>query len=233
MIVQISNLFIDDLRRLAAIFTIRSAGIQPRYPSVILVTYGKLIPLTKSLFMNKLYRHLLSTVFLIMGIAANAQEKHFVDVAGLDPHTKPGDNFFRYVNGRWYDTAKIANDQSGVGSYSFMNIPQKKLLQNILDSVSKSKNTMGSVEQKVGDFYAAGMDIATINKRGYEPIKPILTRIDAITDVPSMMKFVAVEMRNGSRSIIGFGVSPDNKNSKINIAHLGQTGIGLPEREFY
>src|ERR1700761_9272970 len=218
MIVQISNLFIDDLRRLAAIFTIRSAGIQPRYPSVILVTYGKLIPLTKSLFMNKLYRHLLSTVFLIMGIAANAQEKHFVDVAGLDPHTKPGDNFFRYVNGRWYDTAKIANDQSGVGSYSFMNIPQKKLLQNILDSVSKTQNAAGSIEQKVGDFYASGMDTTTINQRGYEPIKPILARVDAISDVPSLIKFAATELKTGNQSIIGFGIGPDNKNSGINIA---------------
>src|SRR6202034_1077755 len=99
--------------------------------------------------------------------------RSFVDVNGIDSSIKTGDNFFRYVNGRWYDTAKIADDQSGVGSYSFMNIPQKELLQNILDSVSKSRNVMGSVEQKVGDFYASGMDMATINQRGYQPIKPI------------------------------------------------------------
>jgi putative endopeptidase len=55
-----------------------------------------------------------------------------------------------------------------------MNIPQKKLLQNILDSVSKTKNRMGSIDQKVGDFYASGMDTATINKRGYQPIKQTL-----------------------------------------------------------
>src|SRR5580704_5184396 len=178
--------------------------------------------------MNKLTYLFIVVVFLCAWNNPDGHKKSFVDVAGIDSLIKPGDNFFRFVNGKWYDTAKIAGDQSGVGSYSFMNIPQKQLLQNILDSVSKSKNVMGSVEQKVGDFYASGMDVATINKRGYEPIKPILARIDAITDVPSMMKFVAVEMRNGNRSIIGFGVSPDNKNSKINIAHLGQTGIGLP-----
>src|ERR1700761_128484 len=182
---------------------------------------------------KSIYLLCFALVFLTAWNYRDDHKRKFVDVAGIDSLTKPGDNFFRFVNGKWYDTAKIASDQSGVGSYIFMNIPQKQLLQNILDSVSKSKNTMGSVEQKVGDFYNSGMDVATINKRGYEPIKPILTRIDAITDVPSMMKFVAVEMRNGSRSIIGFGVSPDNKNSKINIAHLGQTGIGLPEREFY
>lgn len=183
--------------------------------------------------MNKLYRHLLSMVFLIVGIAANAQERRFVDVAGFDPQVKPGDNFFRYVNGRWYDTVKIANDQSGVGSYSFMNIPQKKLLQNILDSVSKAKNTKGSIEQQVGDFYQSGMDLATIEKRGYGPIKPILDRIKAINSKTSLLGFVATELKSGNRSIISFGVGPDNKNSAINIAHVYQAGIGLPDRDYY
>ncbi|MBS1663732.1 MAG: M13 family metallopeptidase [Bacteroidetes bacterium] len=160
-------------------------------------------------------------------------KKTFVDVAGIDSSIKPGDNFFRYVNGRWYDTATIAADQSGVGSYSFLNIPQKQLLQNILDSVSKAQNAAGTIDQKVGDFYASGMDTNTVNQRGYEPIKPILARIDAITDVPSLIKYMAVELKSGNSLLIGFGVGPDNKNSKINIAHAAQTGIGLPERDYY
>ncbi len=77
------------------------------------------------------------------------------------------------------------------------------------------------------------MDTATINRRGYEPIKPILTGIDGISDVASLMKFAAIELRSGNRSIIGFGVSPDNKNSGINIAHAYQAGIGLPDRDYY
>lgn len=160
-------------------------------------------------------------------------KRKFVDVAGIDSLIKPGDNFFRFVNGRWYDTAKIANDQAGVGSYSFLNIPQKQLLQNILDSVSKTKNAMGSVAQQVGDFYASGMDIATINRRGYQPIKPILSGIDAINNVPSLIQFVATELKTGNHSFFSFSISPDNKNSSINIAHVYQTGIGLPERDYY
>src|SRR3954468_22670772 len=143
----------------------------------------------------------------------DSPSKVFVDVDGIDNSIKPGDNFFRFVNGKWYDTAKIADDQSGVGSYSFMNIPQKQLLQNILDSVSKTKNNMGSVEQKVGDFYASGMDMATINQRGYQPIKLILARIDAINNIPSLTKFVAAELKNGNNSVISFNIYPDNKNS--------------------
>ena len=164
---------------------------------------------------------------------AHAQHKTFVDVSGLDPAIKPGDNFFRYVNGRWYDTVKIDNDQAGVGSYSFLNIPQKRLLQNILDSVSKAKNTAGSIEQKVGDFYASGMDMATINRRGYVPVKPILARINAINSLPALLNYMAIEVASGNRSVINFGISPDNKNSSVNMAHVYQGGTGLPEKGYY
>ncbi len=134
--------------------------------------------------MNKVFYLCAALVFLSAWNYQDDHKKGFVDVAGIDSLTKPGDNFFRFVNGRWYDTAKIADDQSGVGSYSFMNIPQKQLLQNILDSVSNTMNENLRVEQKVGDFYASGMDMATVNQRGYQPIKPVLARIDAISDVP-------------------------------------------------
>jgi putative endopeptidase len=163
----------------------------------------------------------------------SAPQRQYVDVAGLDPSIKPGDNFFNYVNGIWYDTARIADDQSGVGSYSFLNIPQKKLLQSILEEVSASENPAGSIEQQVGDFFASGMDTAAINRRGYEPIKPVLASIDAITDLASLMTFVAEEAKVDDNSIISFGISPDDANSSINIAHFGQSGIGLPDRDYY
>lgn len=166
--------------------------------------------------------------------AKETPQRQYVDVAGLDPNVKPGDNFFRYVNGIWYDTARIADDQVGVGSYSFLNIPQKKLLQGILDEVSaNSSHPAGSIAQKVGDFYASGMDTAAINKRGFEPVQPMLARIDAITDLPSLMAFVADEAKVGDYSIVSFGISPDDRNSSINIAHFSQAGIGLPDRDYY
>ncbi|MEP2669653.1 MAG: M13 family metallopeptidase [Cyclobacteriaceae bacterium] len=160
-------------------------------------------------------------------------ERKFVDVEGLDNSIKPGDNFFMYVNGTWYDTAKIADDQSGVGSYSFLNIPQKVLLQNILEEVSAGTHPQGSVEQKVGDFYASGMDSAAINQRGYEPIQPVLAQIDAITDRSSLLRFVADQMKSGNSSLFRVNISPDDKNSTINIAHFSQAGIGLPDRDYY
>lgn len=155
------------------------------------------------------------------------------DIQGIDSSLKPGDNFFMYVNRKWYDSAQIPPSQSGVGAYMFMNYPQRLRLQSILDSVAGASNTPGSIEQKLGDFYASGMDTTTINQRGYDPVKPVLARIDSIADAASLMKFVALEAKANNASVLAFYVGPDNKNSSLNIAHISQAGIGLPERDYY
>jgi putative endopeptidase len=173
-------------------------------------------------------------VVLFLAAACNqATDTKRVVITGVDPTKKPGDDFFTYANGIWYDSAKIPESQTGVGSYSFLNFPQRIRLQAILDSVASAQNPVGSIEQKVADFYASGMDTAQINKRGYEPLAPVMAKIDAITDIPSMLKFVAEEQKVGDASILGLYVGPDDKRSTVNIALLYQTGIGLPERDYY
>src|SRR3970040_799554 len=156
-----------------------------------------------------------------------------VAITGIDSTLRPGDNFFRYVNGKWYDSVPIPASQAGVGAYMFMNYPQRIRLQGILDSISQSKNPAGSAAQKVGDFYASGMDSITIEKRGYKPLKPLLAKIESISDIPSLMNFVANEAKVYNTSVLAFGVSPDDKNSSMNIAHAYQSGIGLTDRDYY
>lgn len=175
----------------------------------------------------------LFAVFFSLAACKNTPDKNIADIQGIDSSIKPGNNFFMYVNHKWYDSAQIPPSQAGVGAYMFMNYPQRLRLQGILDSVSKANNTAGSIEQKLGNFYASGMDTNTINQRSYEPIKPLLASIDSISDVASLMKFVAHEAKVFNTSIVAFSVGPDNKNSSLNIAHIYQTGIGLPERDYY
>ncbi|EAZ82965.1 M13 family metallopeptidase [Algoriphagus machipongonensis] len=159
--------------------------------------------------------------------------RQFIKVDEIDSSIKPGDDFFMHVNGTWYDTVKIADDQAGVGSYSFLNIPQKQLLENILTEVSSTEHPKGSIEQKVGDFYASGMDTTAINSRGFTPVQPILDQIEAISDLNSMKEFIASELKSNNQTLIGLGISPDDENSSINIVHLRQTGLGLPDRDYY
>jgi len=152
---------------------------------------------------------------------------------GIDSSIKPGDNFYNHVNKNWYDNAIIADDQVGVGAYRFLNIPQQELLKNILEEVSQNEHPAGSTEQLVGDFYASGMDTVSINKRGITPIQPIVDRIEAINDVPSILDFVATQLKYGDYSMIAPYISPDQENSALNILHLSQTGLGLPDRDYY
>ena len=177
-------------------------------------------------------------VFILAAIVSFAAckqgaEKKYVSIQDIDSTKKPGDNFFSYINNKWFDSAVIPASQSGVGAYMFMNYPQRLRLQGILDSVSKSPNTTGSIEQQLGDFYASGMDTVTINKLGYNPVKPLLNKIDSIHDVASLMQFAANGIKANIGSILSFAVGPDNKNSSLNIAHIYQTGIGMPERDYY
>jgi len=165
-------------------------------------------------------------------VEATSEQKEIV-FDGISPSIKPGDDFFNHVNKTWYDKAVIAEDQVGVGAYRFLNIPQQKLLQNILEEVSKADNPDNSIEQLVGNFYASGMDTQVINARGFKPIQPTLDRIEAIADVPSIMAFVATQIMTGDYSLIRPYISPDQEDSSINIAHFVQTGLGLPDRDYY
>ncbi|MDE1192522.1 MAG: M13 family metallopeptidase [Arachidicoccus sp.] len=158
---------------------------------------------------------------------------NFIETKFIDSSIKPSDDFYRYVNGKWLDTAKIPPDKTAIGGFNQLHDDTQLKLKDLLENAEKNSGKTGSIAQKVGDFYASGMDTATIDKRGYDPVKPILAKADAIKDLPSLLHYVAEEDKNGDRSIIGFGVGPDQKNSSINIAGLGQTGIGLPDRDYY
>ncbi|MBT0608236.1 M13 family metallopeptidase [Aequorivita echinoideorum] len=163
----------------------------------------------------------------------NTSEKKYMEITGVNTALNPGDDFFRYANGKWYDSITIPASQAGVGAYMFMNYPQRLRLQGILDSLSKETHTPGSLQQLVGDFYAAGMDTVTINERGYEPLKPTLQNIENITDIPSLMDYVADQLKVDHGTLMGFAIGADDKNSTMTIAHAYQTGLGLPDRDYY
>lgn len=173
----------------------------------------------------------LFAAWLLLAACNNKPVKNIADITGIDSFVKPGDNFYRYVNGKWQDTVQIPPSQAMVGDIS-AELHQLRL-QSILDSVLKADNPPGSIEQKVADFYASGMDTNAINARGYEPVKPVLSRIDSIHDIASLMTFVTDEARMNNNSVIMLEVWADDQNSRLNIAHLSQSGIGLPDREYY
>lgn len=185
---------------------------------------------------------LLATIMAVSGICLFACKEntgtstasgHFLDTSAMNTSIKPGDNFYLYVNGRWIDKTQIPASESDAGAFLELYNRTKDNLHHLLDSVSKLTTKPGSIEQKVADFYASGMDTATIEKRGYEPLKPILAEIDAIKDPAGVMKFVTEQDRNGNNLLFNEYIGADDKNSAMNIAVFSQGGLGLPDRDYY
>jgi putative endopeptidase len=163
----------------------------------------------------------------------SAAERSFILSANMDSSVKPGDNFYQYVNGGWLKRAKIPPTEAATGTFYNVLDTTKARLRSILDSVSSGGQTQGSVEQLVGDLYAAGMDSGTIEKLGYEPLKLYLAKIDSFRNVKDLMAFEAYMNLQNHSYVISFGIGADQKNSRMNILSLGQTGLGLPDRDYY
>ncbi|MFZ1798964.1 MAG: M13 family metallopeptidase [Chitinophagaceae bacterium] len=157
----------------------------------------------------------------------------YLDTSAMNTSIKPGDNFFLYVNGKWIDKTTIPASESDAGSFLDLYNNTKDNLHHLLDSISTLKTKPGSIEQKVADYYASGMDTTTIEKRGYDPVKPILAEIDAIKDPAGVMKFVTEQDKNGNGLLFNGYVGADDKNSAMNIAVFSQGGLGLPDRDYY
>jgi putative endopeptidase len=159
--------------------------------------------------------------------------KKGLSLQNINPSVKPGDDFYMYANGKWYDTATVLPTESRAGTRLEMSFITKARIKNILEKSAAAKNKAGSLEQKIGDFFKSGMDTVMIEKLGYTPIKPILQKIDAIKDANGILKFVAEEYREGIDMLLSLYVAADKKNSKKNIAVYLQTGLGLPDRNYY
>jgi putative endopeptidase len=157
----------------------------------------------------------------------------FFDKSGIDTTVNPGDNFFEYANGTWLKKTTIPKSETGWGSFYSLYNDNLKNLEQILINAGKEEHSKGSLEQKVGDFYASGMDTVGIEKRSFEPIKPMLAQIDAIKDYKQLVDFIADGYKEGNGDLLSFYVGPDDKISNKNAVNFSQTGITLPERSYY
>ncbi|WP_158796675.1 M13 family metallopeptidase [Pedobacter sp. L105] len=157
----------------------------------------------------------------------------FFDKTGMDTTVKPGDDFFKYVNGNWTKRTKIPGSEMGWGSFYSLNDDNVKNLHHLLDGLKNENNNKGSKEQKIGDLYASGMDTIAIDKKGDAPVKSILAKIETLKDLKDIVNFCADGFKDGDGYLLGFTVEPDDRNSTKNMVKFSQTGLGLPNRDYY
>src|SRR5579885_355418 len=156
-----------------------------------------------------------------------------LDPAQFDKTVSPCTNLFDFVNDNWLKAHPIPADRVSWGAFAMLDERSLNAQHEIAESLAKAKNAQGSIEQKIADFYATGMDEAAVEKAGYTPIKDDLKRIDGLSTPEEFAGFVRDYAAQGLPFLFGFGSNADFHDARRMIAYAGQGGIGLPERDYY
>jgi putative endopeptidase len=169
-----------------------------------------------------------------ISLVAQAPAHHGIDPANLDTSVKPCQDFYHFANGGWLKTHTLPPDKAMLGSFTEVMDRNREILKRILDETSAKRTWKpGSVEQKVGDFFASGMNEAAIEKRGLAPMKPIFATIEGLKDGKELPAVLAKLHNEGIPGGFGFFVGPDDKDSTHNLGAFFQGGLGLPDRDYY
>jgi putative endopeptidase len=149
------------------------------------------------------------------------------DLAGMDRAVPPGQSFYAYANGNWDRTATIPADRSNYGMFTLLEDLSKERTHTILEEATR---TPGS---RIGDFYASFMDEARVNAAGIAPLRPLIAEVQAVR---TRGDFAAQAGRLFRRRLGGpFGgfVNSDDRIPTEMIMRLTQSGLGLPDRDYY
>ncbi|MFN3193624.1 MAG: M13 family metallopeptidase [Aureliella sp.] len=180
-----------------------------------------------------------TSCFLLAITAASAvvaQEKKLVSGLNMDyvsPTLNPGDDFYTYANEGWLNETEIPADQSNWGSFSVIDDEVKKNIRAIIEEAAASNASEGSEAQKVGDFYKSLTNVALRNELGTKPIQPMLDQIAAVSDAESMAKMAADFAKLGIFGPFAGFINPDANDSSRYAVYFTQTGLTLPDRDFY
>ena len=152
----------------------------------------------------------------------------------IDNSVRPSQDFFQHAVGKWLDATAIPPEYSRYGVDEEVEARTFVILKEILESAARDRSApKGSDRQKVGDFFAAGMDLEAIQRAGAKPLAPYFQDIAAVHDGASLAREIARQHRCGSEPALEFGVAQDDKDSARTIPILSQGGLGLPERDYY
>jgi putative endopeptidase len=174
-------------------------------------------------------------LFIVMAAGSlGAQSPKAIDSVNMDTNVKPCENFYQYANGGWIKANPVPADKSRWGGFEQVADRNRDILKSILDEVSAKKGwPKGSIEQKVADFYASGMDDAAIEKAGIAPLKPWLAKVDGLNNAKGLPVLLGELRLDGIGGGFGFMVAQDPKESTRYIGTLNQGGLGLPDRDYY
>ena len=177
---------------------------------------------------------LVATVALVSAQSTTNVGSLGVDVAGMDRSVRPQDDFFRYVNGAWVDKTPIPADLASYGSFTVLREDAAVALRRIIEDAAAQKDAApGSTEQKVGDLYRSFMDASRIESLGIKPLANELAAIGRVKRTADLPGAFAHALQIGGRTPFTANVGQDPKNSSVYAVLMGQSGLGMPDRDYY
>ncbi len=154
-------------------------------------------------------------------------------IDNMDKSVAPGDDFFRYMNGAWIARTEIPADKATYGGFGILNDETQERVKAIIEESATGDFPAGSEQQMVGDLYKSYMDWETRNAKGVEPLQPELELIQAISNRDELAIYFASAMERGLDAPMGMTQFADLKVPTHYGIYLFQSGLGLPDREFY
>ncbi len=154
------------------------------------------------------------------------------DTASIDTKANPCDDFYKFSCGNYAANHPIPSDQTGVGQFQTLYNVNSERLEGILTRYADQTSGRTANQQKIGDDYAACMNLPLIQQKGLDPLQPLLDEVDRVTK-PGLPYFTGELQRYGVDAFFGYGEMQDYKDSSRQIAFIQQGGLGLPERDYY
>jgi len=165
-------------------------------------------------------------------IVTTSEVSSGISLKNMDKKIRAQDDFYRHVNGKWLEEFELPADKSNYGAFTLLSELSRERVKTIINELSKTENIQGSSEQKIADIYRGFMDTATINAKGINPIQNELAQIDAIKDRASLSEYLGYAGVYNASPLRMF-VSIDQKKSDEHIVYFNQSGLGLPNRDYY
>lgn len=154
-------------------------------------------------------------------------------VVNRDTTVRPGDDFFRYANGGWFNRNPIPASENSNGLWRMIGDTINAQVLQVCTRSAATESEKGTNKQKIGDFFASGMDTVNIENAGLTPLKEELDRINSVTDIPSMLLAMAHLQTIGASPGFGCYIGQDDKISTKYALFFYQGGLGLGDRDYY
>ncbi len=156
-----------------------------------------------------------------------------IDRSLISDEVGPGEDFYRYANARWLDETPIPPDKSDYGIFTKLDDETRQAVRELIESAAGKEAAPGTPEQKVGDLYRSVLNVETRNELGLQPIAGILSYIGELPGKPEVAHAMGGLLRDGVSGPLVAYVDVDARDSDRYTVYVTQSGLTLPDRDYY